>query len=97
MAPQAMPKRALFRQENGPRRPCTPGRILASGTKTSFRPMSPVIEARSDSLSPILSVVKPSKSRSTMKPRILSSSLAQTMARSLIGELVIQYLAPFRR
>ena len=59
--------------------------------------MSPVIEARNDSLSPILSVVKPSKSRSTMKPRILSSSLAQTTARSLIGELVIQYLAPFSR
>ena len=56
--------------------------------------MSPVTEARRDSLSPILSVVNPSMPRSTMKPRMTPSSLAQTTARSLIGELVIQYFAP---
>ena len=35
--------------------------------------------------------------RSTMKPRILPSSLAQTTATSAIGALVIQVLAPLRR
>jgi len=57
----------------------------------------PVIEAGKESLSPILPVVKPSKPRSTMKPRISPSSLAHTTARSAMGELVIQYLPPFRR
>ena len=57
--------------------------------------MSPVTLARRLSLSPILVVVKPSKPRSTMKPRMSPSSLAQTTARSQTGELVIQYLAPF--
>ncbi len=97
MAPQAMPKRALFRQEKGPRRPFTPGSRFSSGTNTSERPISPVTEARRDSLSPIVVVEKPSKPRSTTKPRISPSSRAHTTARSAMGALVIQYLAPFSR
>ncbi len=42
-------------------------------------------------------VEKPGVSRSTTKPRILPSSLAQTTAISATGELVIHILAPFRR
>ncbi len=73
------------------------GSRFASGTITSDNTISPVIEARSDSLPWILGVSKPFMPRSTMKPRMTPSSLAQTTARSAMGLLVIQVLAPLRR
>src|SRR5271169_2194633 len=96
IAPQAMPARATLRQPNGPARPETFGNILSSGTTASSSTISPVIEARNDSLPSIVGVEKPLVPRSTMKPRILPSSLAQTTAMSATGELVIQVLAPVR-
>ena len=59
--------------------------------------MSPVTDARKLSLSPIVPVENPPKPRSTMKPLMSPSSFAQTIARSAIGELVIQYLLPLSR
>ena len=97
MAPQAMPERALLRQPNGPASPETFGSRFSSGTTAPSSTISPVIEARSDSLPSIFGVENPLVPRSTMKPRILPSSLAQTTAMSAIGELVIQVLAPVRR
>ncbi len=57
--------------------------------------MSPVSEALRLSLSPMTLVETPSNARSTRKPRITPSSLAQTSATSATGEWVIQYLPPF--
>ena len=96
MAPQAMPVRAILRQPNGPARPDTFGRIFSSGTTAPSSTISPVIEARSDSLPSIFGVENPLVPRSTMKPRILPSSLAQTTAMSATGALLIQVLAPVR-
>ena len=96
MAPQAMPVRATLRQPNGPASPETFGSRLSSATTAPSSTISPVIEARSDSLPSIFGVENPLVPRSTMKPRILPSSFAQTTARSAIGALVIQVLAPVR-
>ena len=52
------------------------------------------MEARNESLPSIFGVEKPLVPRSTMKPRILPSSLAHTTAMSATGELVIHILAP---
>ena len=69
----------MLRQPNGPARPDTFGSRLSSGTTASSSTISPVTEVRSDSLPSIFGVEKPLVPRSTMKPRILPSSLAQTM------------------
>ena len=66
------------------------------GTTAPSSTISPVMEARSDSLPSIFGVEKPLVPRSTMKPRILPSSFAQTTAMSATGELVIQIFAPVR-
>ena len=47
--PQEIPKRALFKQENGPFKPFTVGKTLDSGTCTSSITISPVIEALRES------------------------------------------------
>ena len=54
------------------------------------------MEARRLSFPSIFGVEKPSKDRSTMKPRIVPSSFAHTTARSAMGELVIHIFAPLR-
>ena len=69
--------------------------MASSATNTSASEISPVTEARRDSLLSIRGVVKPSAPRSTRKPRITPSSLAHTSATSAIGALVIHILAPF--
>src|SRR5699024_5551409 len=90
------------RQVNGPLRPLISGNVFSSGTKTSSKTNSPVSEARSDILYFVLGALYPSISFSTRKPRMTPSSslfslaLAQTTARSAIGELVIHILAPLR-
>src|ERR1041385_6080762 len=94
MAPQQIPNRALLRQPNGPARPDTFGSRFSSGTMQSSNTISPVTEQRNDSLPSILGVEKPLAPRSTMKPRILPSSFAQTTAMSATGALEIQVLAP---
>ena len=79
----------MLRQPNGPARPDTFGSRFSSGTTASSSTISPVTEVRSDSLPSTFGVEKPLVPRSTMKPRILPSSFAQTMARSAIGALEI--------
>ena len=92
-----MPKRALFRQPNGPFSPLTLGSRFSSGTKTSSMTISPVIEARRLNLPSIFGAVSPFMPISRMKPRISPpSSLAQTTKRSAMGELVIHILVPCR-
>src|SRR6185503_2740023 len=83
----------MLRQPNGPARPVAFGSRLSSGTKQSSSTTSPVTEVRSDSLPSTFGVEKPLP-RSTTKPRILPSSLAQTTARSAIGAFEIHILAP---
>src|SRR6185312_11271923 len=90
----AEPQRALLRQPNGPARPLAFGSRFSSGTTQSASTISPVIEARSDSLPSIFGVAKPFMPRSTTKPRMTPSSLAQTTAMSATGALEIQVLAP---
>ena len=62
--------------------------------------ISPVIEARSDTLPSIFGVDRPAMPRSRMKPRMALSwapDLAQTTMTSAIGALVIQVFEPVRR
>ena len=60
--------------------------------------ISPVTEARKENLPSIFGADRPCMPLSKMKPRITpSSSLAQTMNTSAIGEFVIHILAPVRR
>src|SRR5262249_3801049 len=94
MAPQEMPYRALLRQPNGPARPFTLGIRFSSGTTQSSSTISPVMDARNDSLPSIFGVEKPLVPRSTRKPRMTLSSLAQTIATSATGALEIQVFAP---
>jgi len=79
--------------------PRTPGRTSSASTCTSSSAISPVIEARSDSLSSISFVVTPALSVSTRNPRTGWSSsvwsFAQTTATSAIGEFVIHVFEPF--
>ena len=84
----------MLRQPNGPASPLTFGSRFSSGTTASSSTISPVIEARSESLPSIFGVENPLVPRSTMKPRILPSSFAHTTATSAIGELVIHIFAP---
>jgi hypothetical protein len=58
-----MPKRAWFRHESGPPSPRTPGSTLVSGTRTSVREISPVVEAQSDLFPRIVGVSKPAMVR----------------------------------
>mmetsp|Transcript_31908 Transcript_31908/g.92696 ORF Transcript_31908/g.92696 Transcript_31908/m.92696 type:complete len:264 (-) Transcript_31908:397-1188(-) len=95
MAPQEMPKRALFRQEKGPPNPRASGSWFSAGTGTSSMKIIPVAEARRENFPSILGAERPAKSFSKMNPRITpSSSLAQTTKTSAMGELVIQFLEP---
>ena len=62
--------------------------------------ISPVIEARSDSLPSIFGAERPFMPFSSTKPRIApscASDFAQTTKTSAIGALVIQVLVPVRR
>src|SRR3546814_15201401 len=56
----------------------------------------PVVEARRLILPSIFGVSKPRVPRSPMKPRISPSSLAQMIARSAIGAMVIHVLPPLK-
>ena len=49
-----IPNLALFKQEKGPLRPFTVGKIFSFGTLTLSKTISPVIEALSESLPLIL-------------------------------------------
>src|SRR6056300_2036048 len=95
-APQAIPKRALSKQESGAPRPSRPGKMFDFGTRTLSKTNSPVAEARSDHLLCVSGVVKPSIPRSTMIPLIRPASFfAQTTATSQKGAFEIHILAPF--
>jgi hypothetical protein len=59
MTPQLIPYLALFRQENGPFNPCTPGSIFSFGILTLSMKMDPVREARRASLFLIAGVSRP--------------------------------------
>src|ERR1700743_120446 len=91
-----MPARATLRQPNGPDRAATLGKICSAGTTAPSSTISPVMEARSDSLPSIFGVENPLVPRSTMKPRILPSSFAQITAISATGALVIHILVPVK-
>ncbi len=71
--------------------------MASSGTSTSESAISPVAEARRESLPVIAGVASPPAPRSTRKPRTTPSSFAHTSATSAIGALVIQVFAPFSR
>ena len=95
--PHAIPYLAILRHENGPLKLWTWGSILFSSTKTSSIKIWPVTEALNENLPSSLGVVKPLQSLSTIKPlNIPSSSFAQIIKTSAIGELVIQVFEPFR-
>ena len=97
MAPQPIPKRAWLRQLSGPFTPWTPGRRFSSGTSTSSRKISEVIEARSENLPLMSRDSKPGRSVSTRKPRTSSPARAQTIATSEMDPLVIQRFVPLSR
>jgi hypothetical protein len=60
--------------------------------------ISPVIEARNDSLPSIFGAESPFMPFSSTKPRMSpASSFAQTTKTSAMGELEIHIFAPFRR
>ena len=61
-----------------------------------YKPISEVTEARSESLCSMLLVEKPDVPRSTRKPRMSPSALAQTTARSATPPLVIHIFVPLR-
>ena len=96
-APHEIPYLALLRQENGPRKPLTPGRIRSLGILQSWNTNSLVTEAFSECLPFISGAVKPSSPFSTMKPLMTPSSLAQTTATSAIVPLVIHIFAPLSK
>src|SRR5258707_14544999 len=58
----------MLRQPNGPARPFTFGNRFSSATTAFSSTISPVTEARSESLPSIFGVEKPFVPRSTMKP-----------------------------
>src|SRR5690349_20560218 len=71
-----------------------PGNKHSSGKKQSSKKSSPVEEARIESLCLLSCVEKPGVFFSMTNPRMPSSVLAQTIAKSAIGALVIQALLP---
>jgi hypothetical protein len=83
----------LLRQPKGPARPEAFGKRFSSGTSAPPSTISPVTEARNDSLPSIFGVSNPFVPRSTIKPRILPPSFAHTTAMSAIGELEILALS----
>ena len=86
----------MFRHENGPRSPFTPGSIASSGTMTSSIMIMPVADARSENLPSIFGALSPFIPRSRMNPRMSpASSFAHTTSTSASGELVIQVFDPF--
>ena len=91
---------ARFKQPNGPFSPSTLGSRASSETSTSTIEISPVTEARSESLPSIFGAVRPFMPFSSTKPRIFppcASDFAQTTKTSAIGALVIHIFAPLRR
>ena len=94
MAPHRIPYLASVRHESGPFNPDTPGRTASPGSRTSSRTSSDVTEARSESLRWMSLAVNPGESVGTRKPRIPSSVLAHTTARSAIPPLVIHIFVP---
>src|SRR5215475_4843005 len=87
----------MLRQPNGPASPFTFGSRFSSPTTQFSSTISPVIDARSESLPSIFGVENPFAPRSTTKPRMTPSSFAHTTAMSAIGALVIHILAPVSR
>src|ERR1700693_5337301 len=96
IAPQAIPYRACVRQERRPFKPSTPGRMFSIGIRQSSNTSCDVTEARRDILPLCSKDENPLVQRSTRKPRMTPSSLAQTTAMSATDPLVIQALAPFK-
>ena len=92
-----MPKRARFRQPNGPLKPEAPGSRFALGTWASSKTIWPVAEARRLILPLMAGVAKPSVPRSTRKPRMRPSNFAHTTATSAMGALVIHVFTPRKR
>ena len=88
----------MFKQENGPFKPST-SNTFSLGTSTSSKWIIPVSDAYNDILPSIEGASIPLIfSLSRTKPLIFleSVSLAQTTNILAIGELVIQFLAPFK-
>jgi hypothetical protein len=76
------------------------GSSALSGTTTPSITISPVTEARSESLPPILGAESPFMPFSRIKPRIwllCSADFAHTTNTSAIGALEIHILLPVRR
>src|SRR5258705_251719 len=103
-APQAMTWRASVRKERGAFRPMASGRNASPGNRTSSITISPVDEARNDSLCRTSFAVTPGESIGTTKPRIgpsprlplraVASVRAQITATSATGAFVIHILVP---
>lgn len=88
---------ALLRQEKGPFKPLTSGKIFLFGILTLSNTISPVVEALNDSFPLITFADNPFIPFSNMNPLISPfSSFAHTTNTSAIGELVIQVLDPLR-
>ena len=72
-----------------------PGNRAPSGTRTSAKLSSAVLEARSESLLRTVRLSKPAVPRSTRKALTLSSAIAHTIATSASAPFVIHILPPF--
>jgi hypothetical protein len=89
MTPQLIPYLALFRQENGPFKPCTFGNMLSFGILTLSMKMDPVSEALSASLFLIAGVSRPSvfyKSVKSIRELLKSALLSLLKAYGLDQE-----------
>src|SRR3954468_8113155 len=97
ITPHAIPKRAWFKHISGDFSPPVLGKRFSTGTFTSCSDNPEVTDARNDHLPCTSSALKPGRSVSTMKPRILlfsSSTLAQMMATLAIEPEVIHIFSP---
>ena len=101
--PHAMPKRAEFKQVNGPLRPCTSGNAFSSGQNTLSITTSPVMEARKPILPWMAGALKPAMPFSSTKPRMGPTAPASVTSRaqitntSAMGLLEIHILLPTKR
>src|SRR3984957_4818537 len=97
MPPQPMPYRAWFKQDNGPRKPSTPGSKFSAGISQSVIDKPEVTEARSEYFPCTSQALNPGVPFSSRKPRILPSShFAQISATAASEPLVIHIFSPFR-
>src|SRR5262245_24782707 len=97
ITPHAIPYLALVKHSKAATNPLdVPGRCALIGILHLSKLISPVIEQRNDILCSITRVVNPGVSFSTKKASIsLPAVLAQIIATSANGALVIHFLLPF--